>query len=87
MKEAFDQLTEHLVKGGFFLEEAVELLEKTMIARALHHTAGNRSEAAKLLGIHRNTLQHKMKNYHLDGRPPRRIPPQKVSSVRRRAAR
>ena len=56
----------HLVGSGFFLEEAVEILEKTLIARALE-THGNRSAAAKQLGIHRNTLQRKMVQYQLKG--------------------
>ena len=30
----FDQLIDHLMEGGFFLQEAVEILEKGMIERA-----------------------------------------------------
>ena len=37
--------------GGFFLEEAVEILERSLITRALERTGGNRSRASKLLGI------------------------------------
>ncbi len=55
MKEKFEGLVEHLIGNGFFLEEAVEILEKTLIARTLERTGGNRSAAAKQLGIHRNT--------------------------------
>ena len=33
MKEKFEALVEHLVGNGFFLEEVVELLEKTLIAK------------------------------------------------------
>ena len=88
MKENLEQVVDHLIKGGFFMEEAVELLEKTFITRALHHTEGNRSEAAKRLGIHRNTLQRKMMDYKLDGAPVRRKPPQKIrTSASRSAAR
>ena len=74
MKESFDSLIDHLVGGGFFLEEAVEILEKGMIARALAKTSQNQSEASKLLGIHRNTLQRKMTQFHIDGKHPRRKP-------------
>jgi len=66
MKENFDALVDHLVGNGFFLEEAVELLEKTMISRALERTNGNRCNASKLLGIHRNTLQRKIESYHIE---------------------
>lgn len=65
MKEKFESLVEHLVGNGFFLEEAVEILEKTLIARVLDESGGNRSAAAKRLGIHRNTLQRKMLEYQL----------------------
>lgn len=82
MKEKFDGLVDHLMGSGFFLEEAVEILEKTMIARALERTGGNRSAAAKQLGIHRNTLQRKMLDYQL-GRP-RRKPV--AADIRRRKA-
>ena len=60
--------------NGFFLEEVVELLEKTLIERTLERTGGNRSAASKLLGIHRNTLQRKMAEYHLGARKTRRKP-------------
>ncbi|HVN05472.1 MAG TPA: helix-turn-helix domain-containing protein [Bryobacteraceae bacterium] len=72
MKEKFEALVEHLVGNGFFLEEVVELLEKTLIERTLERTGGNRSAASKLLGIHRNTLQRKMVEYHLGARKTRK---------------
>jgi len=72
MKERFDGLVEHLLGSGFFLEEAVELLEKTLIQRALERTQGNQSAASKMLGIHRNTLQRKIVEYQLAARPRRK---------------
>jgi len=74
MKESFDALIDHLMNAGFFLEQAVEVIEKGMIDRALRITNTNQSEAAKLLGIHRNTLQRKMVEHNIDGRRPRRKP-------------
>ncbi len=62
------------MNAGFFLEQAVEIIEKSMIERALAATGANQSEAAKLLGIHRNTLQRKMIEYKIDGKRPRRKP-------------
>jgi DNA-binding NtrC family response regulator len=69
MKDTFDRLVNDLMKSGFFLEEAVELLERTLITRALERTHGNRSAASKLLGIHRNTLQKKMRDFKLERKP------------------
>jgi DNA-binding NtrC family response regulator len=75
MREKFDELVRHFVDKGFFLEEAVELLERSMIERSLTRNAGNQSATSKDLGIHRNTLQRKMVEYQLDGARPRRKPP------------
>jgi DNA-binding NtrC family response regulator len=86
MKETFEALVEHLVGNGFFLEEVVELLEKTLIERALERTGGNRSAASKLLGIHRNTLQRKMVEYKLGTRKVRRKPVRGESRMRSKAA-
>ncbi len=65
MKEKFDQLVEHLLKGNIFLPEAIEILEKSMIRRSLEESGGNQCAASKQLGIHRNTLQRKMVEYSL----------------------
>ena len=73
VKQTFEQLVDHLMDGGFFLEEAVEILERTLITRALERTGGNRSAAAKLLGIHRNTLQRKMLDFKLERKPPQKV--------------
>ncbi len=83
MKQGFESLVEHLMGNGFFLEEAVEILERTLIARALEEANGNRSAAAKRLGIHRNTLQRKLLEYQLG--EVRRKPPAAVNGRRRKA--
>jgi DNA-binding NtrC family response regulator len=65
MKDRFDGLVEHLLEGGFFLQQAVEVLERGMIQGVLERNHGNQCAAAKQLGIHRNTLQRKMVEYSL----------------------
>ena len=40
MKEKFEALVDHLVSNGFFLEEVVELLERTLIEKTLERTGG-----------------------------------------------
>ena len=75
MREKFEELVQHFVDKGFFLEEAVELLERSMIERSLARNAGNQSAASKDLGIHRNTLQRKMVEYQLTGTRLHRKPP------------
>jgi DNA-binding NtrC family response regulator len=75
MSEGLDGLIDRLVTAGFFLEEAVEILEKGMIERQLRQHTGNQSAASKALGIHRNTLLRKMLQYGLDTKRPRSRPP------------
>jgi DNA-binding NtrC family response regulator len=87
MKERFDALLDHLVNTGFFLEQAVEILEKGMIERALRITNSNQSAAAKLLGIHRNTLQRKMVEHKIDGKRPRRKPVARATGKTKAASR
>ena len=85
MKENFDGLVQHLLNGGIFLGEAIELLEKSMIAGAVGRNRGNQSAASKQLGIHRNTLQRKMAEYGIgNGRPhARRKPAGRSAPVRK----
>ncbi len=69
--KTINELATQLLDSGFFMEEAVELLEKGMIIGALQRSEANQSEASKTLGIHRNTLQRKMREYKIDGKRPR----------------
>lgn len=85
MKESFDALIDHLVKGGFFLVEAVEIVEKAMIERAMESTKQNQSEASKVLGIHRNTLLRKMTQFQIAGKHPRRKPVVRAKAPVRKA--
>ena len=48
------------------LPSATARLEKMLVRRALARTDGNRAEAARLLGIHRQLLYIKIKRYGLD---------------------
>src|SRR3954453_9320232 len=70
MKERFDGLVEHLLDGQLFLQQAIEILEKSMIQSALVRNHGNQCAAAKQLGIHRNTLNRKVAAYELGGARP-----------------
>ena len=86
MRQPIHEVIHHLVNGGFFLQEAVEMVEKGMIESTLERTGGNRSEASKRLGIHRNTLQRKMAEYKIEARPIERRPARGADGLRRKAA-
>ena len=49
------------------LEKYLENQERELVEVALSRTEGNVSQAARMLGIKRQTLQHKMKKYGWKG--------------------
>ena len=55
-----------MVERGILLEEAVTEFEKKFIKRVLERADGNQCRAAKVLGIHRNTLSRKIGEYRLN---------------------
>ncbi len=72
MKDQLESLIGQLVERGILLDEAVTEFEKRFIKRVLDRANGNQSRAARVLGIHRNTLSRKVDEYKLDHSPGRR---------------
>ncbi|HVA17780.1 MAG TPA: helix-turn-helix domain-containing protein [Candidatus Dormibacteraeota bacterium] len=72
MKDQLEALVGQLVDRGILLEEAVAEFERRFIKRVMDHEEGNQSRAARVLGIHRNTLGRKLEEYKLDGNGRRR---------------
>ena len=68
MKEQLDTLVGLMVDRGIHFDEAVNEFEKKFIKRVLDRSRGNQSRAARLLGIHRNTLCRKIDLYKLEHR-------------------
>ena len=68
MKEQIERLISEMVNSGVFFQDAVSEFEKRFIRTVLEANGGNQSQAAKALGIHRNTLGRKIEEYHLDSR-------------------
>ena len=66
VKEQLETVIGLMVDRGILLEEAVTDFEKKFIKRALERTEGNQCRAAKVLGIHRNTLSRKIGEYKLN---------------------
>ena len=66
MKDQLEGLVSQMVDRGILFEEAVGEFEKRFIKRTLERADGNQCRAAKMLGIHRNTLSRKMGEYRLD---------------------
>jgi Fis family transcriptional regulator, factor for inversion stimulation protein len=66
VREQLESLVGMMVDRGILLEEALMEFEKKFIKRVLEGAKGNQCRAAKVLGIHRNTLSRKVSQYHLD---------------------
>jgi DNA-binding protein Fis len=72
VKDQLELLVGQMVERGIMFEEAINEFEKRFIKRVLDSSNGNQSRAARLLGIHRNTLSRKIDLYKLDDRARRR---------------
>lgn len=46
-------------------EMVMNTVEKPLLEIVLHRVAGNQTQAAELLGLNRNTLRKKMKQYKI----------------------
>ncbi len=66
LKDQLESLVGLMVERGILLEEAVTEFEKKFIKRVLERSNGNQCRAAKILGIHRNTLSRKIGEYKLN---------------------
>ena len=65
-KANFDRESDLAELMGMSLEQAVGVLERRMVARALERAAGNKAEAARLLGINRQHLYSKLKELGIE---------------------
>ena len=71
MPDRFEGLVEQFLNGGVSLAEAVQMVERGMIAGALSRNGGNQCAAARDLKMHRNSLQRKMVEFEWTTARPR----------------
>ena len=65
MKDQLEGLVSQMVERGILFDEAIGEFERRFIKRTLERANGNQCRAAKLLGIHRNTLSRKIGEYKI----------------------
>ena len=65
MREQLERLIREMVDRGIRFEDALRAFEKTFVAEVLSRSDGSLTDAARSLGIHRNTLSRKVAEYHL----------------------
>lgn len=66
MKNQLEALVNRMIDNGILYSDALAEFEKRFIERILQGHNGNQSRAAKVLGIHRNTLSRKVEELGLD---------------------
>ena len=65
MSNKLQAVVDELYRGGIKLDQALREFERRYIEAALDGNRGNRTLAARTLGIHRNTLAHKIHHHRL----------------------
>ncbi len=65
MKDQLETIIHQMVDKGIRYNVAAQDFEKKYISRVLERSGGNQCLAARLLGIHRNTLSRKIAEYSL----------------------
>ncbi len=63
IKDRLEAIADELVAKGIFWHEAAGQFEKIFIRRALDETGGRIGSAARLMGVHRNTLAAKIRRH------------------------
>jgi DNA-binding NtrC family response regulator len=65
MRDDLSSLVQQMIDRGILFDEAQKEFERMFITRALSKTNFNVCKAAKITGLHRNTLSRKMANYRI----------------------
>lgn len=72
--ERLSLIIDELQTGGITLEEAADAFDAKYITAALKRCGGNITRASRLLGVHRNTVQSRLReNEALRTKPRKRI--------------
>lgn len=71
--------SEAAARDELALDGTYERIERRVLKRALDRTGGNKSEAARLLGLPRTTFIDKLRRHGLDDRGGSSTPPQKLT--------
>jgi DNA-binding NtrC family response regulator len=65
MRDDLAALVQQMLDRGVLFEDAQREFERTFISRALAKTNFNVGKAAKVTGLHRNTVSRKMSEYRI----------------------
>ncbi len=71
MKEQLESVVLQMYRAGVRCSEAVREFQRAFILTVLKDQRGNQCEAAKKLGVHRNTLRRTIRDLEIDIGPTR----------------
>ena len=66
IKEVLEKVIDEMLGAGVLWPEVSSQFEKLYIVAALKRSRGSVQGAAQLMGIHRNTLSNKVREYGID---------------------
>lgn len=68
MDNIYDIIEKYFYTGdaGRIYNSAINHIERIIISKSLERSCGNQIAAAKMLGLHRNTLHNKIKKLNID---------------------
>src|SRR6266852_8854471 len=73
MKDQLESVVLQMYKAGLCCSEALREFQKVFILTVLKDQRGNQCSAAKILGIHRNTLRRAIRAMEIDIVPTRAV--------------
>jgi len=65
MRDSLAELVQQMIDRGIPFEDAMREFERVFIQRALNKSNHNICKAARITGLHRNTLSRKMHTYRI----------------------
>ena len=65
MRDELNRLVDEMVAKGIRYDDARQEFERRFISRALARSEGKVGRAARMIGLHRNTLSRKATEYRL----------------------
>ena len=65
IKDRLEAIADELVAKGILWQEAAQQFEKLFIQRSLDQAGGKIGSAARLMGMHRNTLAAKIRQHRI----------------------
>lgn len=68
MKDQLEALVQQMYRSNILYSEAVREFKRRFIATVLEDSKGNQCRAARLLGMHRNTLSRTIDELRIDVR-------------------